>query len=97
MRAPVLALLLTVFAASPLLAQDAADAPDAATVAKGLDGSTSGQGTSTSMGDLLKQGFEIKAAVPSGTTNLIIFMQKEKVAYACEFTSLANTRCGSIN
>lgn len=95
MRRPVLALLLASLAASPLLAQDAADPSDAGTFAKGVD-STSAEGGSVSMGDLLKQGFEIKAAVPSGTTKLIIFMQKEKSAYACEFTNLANTRCGSI-
>lgn len=96
MRCRLLTLLLVSLAASPLLAQDAADTADPSAVAKGLDGSSSSQGTSASMGELLKQGFEIKAAVPSGTTKLIIFMQKEKSAYACEFTNLANTRCGSI-
>ena len=51
---------------------------------------------SATMGQLASQGYEIKAAVPNGS-KFIVFLQKEKSAYACEFASLANSRCGSIN
>ncbi len=63
----------------------------------GTGGSTSTPGEVATMAQLLQDGYEIKAAVPSGTSKLIIFMQNEKSAYACEFTNLENTRCGSIN
>lgn len=51
---------------------------------------------SSTMGQLLSQGYEIKAAVPNGD-KFVIFMQKEQSAYACEFVSITNTRCGAIN
>ncbi len=54
-------------------------------------------GATATMQELLDSGYEIKAAVPSGTSKVIIFMQNEKSAYACEFTNVENTRCGSIN
>ncbi|MCQ1850350.1 hypothetical protein [Neorhizobium galegae] len=61
------------------------------------DGAISTQaGGSKSMRDLLSEGYEIKTSVPSGT-KFIVFMQKDKSAYACEFVSLTNSRCGSIN
>ena len=49
-----------------------------------------------SMAELVQRGYEIKAAVPNGG-KFIVFMQKDQSAYACEFSSLTNTRCGSIN
>ena len=49
------------------------------------------------MAELLQSGYEIKASVPSGSDKLIIFMQNDKSAYACEFTNVEKTRCGSIN
>ncbi|MEZ2130266.1 MULTISPECIES: hypothetical protein [unclassified Sinorhizobium] len=49
-----------------------------------------------SMADLVSRGYEIKTAVPNGG-KFIVFMQKDQSAYACEFSSLTNTRCGSIN
>lgn len=55
------------------------------------------QGAAISMGSLIDEGYEIKATVPSGDGKLIIFLQNEKKAYACEFTNLANTRCGTVN
>ncbi len=60
-----------------------------------LGGSTEGGG-SRSMRDLLSEGYEIKASVQSGT-KFIVFMQKLKSAYACEFVSVTRSRCGSIN
>jgi len=51
---------------------------------------------SSTMKDLLAQGYEIKAAVPNGA-KFVILMQKDQSAYACEFVSLTNTKCGAIN
>lgn len=48
-----------------------------------------------SIEQLLAQGFEIKAAVPNGS-KFIVFLQKEKAAYACEFASLARSKCGAL-
>lgn len=60
------------------------------------DAGVSSSGSASSMGDLIKQGYEIKSTVSNGS-KLIVFLQKENSAYACEFTSLTNSRCGSIN
>ena len=61
-----------------------------------VSGGSTVSGGSRSMSDLLSDGYEIKASVPNGT-KFIVFMQKEKSAYACEFVTLTKTRCGSIN
>jgi hypothetical protein len=53
-------------------------------------------GGSKTMRQLLSDGYEIKASVPNGT-KFIVFMQKDKSAYACDFVSVTNSRCGSIN
>ncbi|MDO9415927.1 hypothetical protein [Pararhizobium sp.] len=50
---------------------------------------------SQTMAQLLAQKYEIKAAVPNGS-RFIVFMQKDQSAYACEFASLATSRCGAI-
>ncbi|MEZ2221002.1 hypothetical protein [Rhizobium sp. RCC_161_2] len=63
-------------------------------VAKGGDGVS--PGTESTMADLVSRGYEIKAAVPNGG-KFVVFMQKDQSAYACEFLSLTDTRCGSIN
>ena len=60
------------------------------------DAAISSSSATSSMGNLIKQGYEIKSTVSSGS-KLIVFLQKENSAYACEFTSLTNSRCGSIN
>lgn len=60
------------------------------------DAGVSSSGSASSMGDLIKQGYEIKSTVSNGS-KLIVFLQKENSAYACEFTSLTSSRCGSIN
>ncbi|MFJ6326789.1 MULTISPECIES: hypothetical protein [unclassified Rhizobium] len=54
------------------------------------------QGGDSTVADLLSRGYQIKAAVPNGG-KFVVFMQKDQSAYACEFSSLTNTRCGSLN
>lgn len=68
----------------------------AATVGGATGQNTSGQPATATMGELLAQGYEIKAAVPNGG-KFVVFMQKDQSAYACEFVSVTNTRCGAIN
>lgn len=84
MRLAVLS-LLGLLTAGAAFAQDTGETSEAI-------GSTSGSG----MGSLLAKGYEIKAAVQNGQ-RYIVFLQKEKSAYACEFVSLTKSRCGSIN
>ncbi|HEV7250939.1 MAG TPA: hypothetical protein VGN93_28520 [Shinella sp.] len=52
--------------------------------------------SSATMGELVGQGYEIKAAAPNGSRN-VVFMQKDKSAYACEFVNTAQTQCRQIN
>ncbi|MEK1931443.1 MAG: hypothetical protein AAAC47_17025 [Pararhizobium sp.] len=87
MRLPALMLSGLMLAAAPAFAQETAPKSDD----PGLS-SSSGSG----MSRLLNQGYEIRAAVPNGT-RYIVFLQKDQSAYACEFVSLTNSRCGSIN
>lgn len=54
------------------------------------------RGADATMAQLLSQDYEIKSAVPNGS-KLIVFMQKGKSGYACEFVNVAKTRCASIN
>lgn len=63
-------------------------------VPKGL--TTDAPAGEATMADLLSRGYEIKTAVPNGG-KFIVFMQKDQSAYACEFSSLTGSRCGSIN
>ncbi|MCD2177139.1 hypothetical protein [Rhizobium sp. C1] len=70
-------------------------AASAQTVVGGNTGKNAPVPPST-MKDLLAQGYEIKAAVPNGA-KFVIFMQKDQSAYACEFVSVTNTKCGAIN
>ena len=76
------------------LAAPAAFSQQAQTTDK-FESATEGGG-SKSMSNLLSEGYEIKASVPNGT-KYIVFMQKDKSAYACEFVTLTRSRCGSIN
>ena len=55
----------------------------------------SGDSGGSSMGALIADGYEIKAAAPNGS-KYVVFLQKEKKAYACEFVTLANSRCGEV-
>lgn len=90
MRPVILAFSVLCLVSAPVLAQDTSstDADNAV---------GTGSGESVPMSGLIDKGYEIKAAVPSGNGKLIIFLQNEKSAYACEFTNLAKTRCGSVN
>ena len=60
------------------------------------DPGVSDAASTTTMKALLAQGYEIKTAVPNGTS-FVVFMQKEQSAFACEFVSLTDTQCGAIN
>mgnify|MGYP001824225154 FL=1 len=53
-------------------------------------------GSSKSIEAMLRDGFEIKAAAPNGKT-FVVFLQKGEEAYACEFVTVTNSRCGAIN
>lgn len=75
--------LLSVFTSSAL----------AQTLNQGAD---SARGSDATMAELLSKEYEIKSAVPNGS-KLIVFMQKGKSGYACEFVNVAKTRCASIN
>lgn len=86
LRGTVAAALLAIAPAA--VAQQGADAPDTA-------GSTISNGNRT-MKDLLSEGYEIKSSVANGS-KFIVFMQKDKSAYACDFVSLTRSRCGAIN
>ncbi|MGF0536428.1 hypothetical protein ACQQ2Q_00425 [Agrobacterium sp. ES01] len=70
----------------------AASGADAQTSTTGVASSSS----SKSMGELVSEGYEIKSAVPNGST-FIVFLQKDNSAYACEFATVASSRCGAIN
>ena len=59
-------------------------------------GADSARGAAATMAELLSKEYEIKSAVPNGS-KLIVFMQKGKSGYACEFVNVAKTRCASIN
>ena len=51
---------------------------------------------SSTMGELVSQGYEIKAAAPNGS-RYVVFMQKDTSAYACEFVNTTQTQCRQIN
>ena len=50
----------------------------------------------SSMGQLIAQGYEIKAAVPNGKS-FVVFLQKDSTGYACQMTTLSRAVCGKIN
>jgi hypothetical protein len=62
----------------------------------GTSGSTSTASATSTMPELLTQGYEIKAAIPNGS-KFVVFLQKDQSAYACEFVSVTNTKCGAIS
>ncbi len=53
-------------------------------------------GAITNMKTLIQSGFDIKAAAPNGD-KFVVFLQREREAYACEFVTLTVSRCGAIN
>jgi hypothetical protein len=62
----------------------------------GTSGSNTTASSTSTMPELLTQGYEIRAAVPNGS-KFVIFLQKDQSAYACEFVSVTNTKCGAIS
>ena len=74
------ALVLLSLIAAPALAQE--DQP----------AMTSG----ASMGQLISEGYEIKAAVPNGKT-FVVFLQKDSTGYACQMATLSRSVCGKID
>ncbi|KQO76856.1 hypothetical protein [Rhizobium sp. Leaf262] len=73
----------------------AATAPLFAQTAQESVPSQSSGGSST-VKQLLSQGYEIKSSLPNGG-KFIVFMQKDKAAYACEFVTVTKSRCESLN
>lgn len=57
------------------------------------DATTSAEGSS--MGTLISEGYEIKAAVPNGK-RFVVFLQKDNEGYACEMANLTTSQCGKI-
>lgn len=86
----LLALLVLGLAASPAVAQTA----NPSNSLGGPSGAVSSG--SRSMGALVAEGYEIKASSPTGN-RFVVFLQKEGSAYACEFVTLSNSRCGEID
>jgi len=73
--------------ASLVLASGAALAQDA------TDATASAEGSS--MGTLISEGYEIKAAVPNGK-RFVVFLQKDNEGYACDMANLTASQCGKI-
>jgi hypothetical protein len=61
----------------------------------GFGGSSGSAAANMPMGELIADGYEIKASSPSGN-KFVVFLQKGEQAYACEFVTLTNSRCGAI-
>jgi hypothetical protein len=74
------ALVLLTLVAAPALAQE-----DQATMTSGA-----------SMGQLISEGYEIKAAVPNGKS-FVVFLQKDSTGYACQMATLSRSACGKID
>ncbi|MDH6268806.1 hypothetical protein M2360_004224 [Rhizobium sp. SG_E_25_P2] len=70
----------------------------AATSASAAEGGivVDSDGAKTQIGQLIADGYEIKAAVPNGK-RFVVFLQKDSTAYACEMSSLTQSQCGQIN
>ena len=49
-----------------------------------------------SMGRLVSEGYEIKAAVPNGKS-FVVFLQKDSTGYACQMATLSRSVCGKID
>lgn len=74
------ALVLPLLMATPALAQE-----DQPTMTSGA-----------SMGQLISEGYEIKAAVPNGKS-FVVFLQKDSTGYACQMATLSRSVCGKID
>ncbi len=67
----------------------------AAALAQETDASPQAGTTQSTMARLLADGYEIKGTAQA-SSRYIVFMQKEKTAYACQFVTVTTTRCGLI-
>ncbi len=67
----------------------------AAAQAQETDASPQAGTTQSTMARLLADGYEIKGTAQA-SSRYIVFMQKEKTAYACQFVTVTTTRCGLI-
>lgn len=67
----------------------------AAAAQTSLGGGAISSSSGNTVASLIAEGYEIKAAVPNGA-KYVVFMQKEKKAYACEFVTVTQSRCGEI-
>ena len=83
MRLTVLAMAMITFSTGAVYAQSSGG------------GSSGENGSGPTMGRLIADGYEVKGAVPNGA-KYVVFLQKEKKAYACEFVTLSSSRCGEI-
>ena len=50
----------------------------------------------SSIGQLISEGYEIKAAVPNGKS-FVVFLQKDSTGYACQMATLSRSVCGKID
>ena len=66
-------------------------------IANAQDAEAGGEGgaTQSTMARLLADGYEIKGTAQA-SSRYIVFMQKDKSAYACQFVTVTTTRCGLI-
>lgn len=85
MRLPLATMAVLLSGASAAFAQTATDT---------MKSVSSGAGAT--IRGLLSAGYEIKASVPNGK-RFIVFLQKDKSAYACEFATVAESRCEPLN
>lgn len=53
------------------------------------------QSSGGSVGELVANGYEIKSVVLNNG-KYIVFLQKDRRAYACEFSRVNQSRCGEI-
>lgn len=74
----------------------AASAQDSGTGLDAVTGQGGSQAQNATMAQLLADGYEIKGTAQA-SSRYIVFMQKEKSAYACQFVTVTTTRCGLIN
>ena len=75
------AVILLALIASPAVAQE--DQPNLTS-------------SGASMGQLISEGYEIKAAVPNGKS-FVVFLQKDSTGYACQMATLSRSVCGKID
>ncbi len=85
MRRLLAVLLLSAAPAATALAQQPA-----------ASGAPSGASGGDTVGALVAEGYEIRAAVQNAG-RFVLFLQKDKTAYACDFATVSSSRCEQIN